>query len=75
MELTPYLEGLRRDLAAAAAAGGDVPGRRAAGGSLGARLCLLEALSDAAAEITTKLDPGERRGATSRPRGPARRRP
>lgn len=62
MELTPYLDGLRRDLAAAAAPGGpDV--RQAAellGGSLeaSARLCLLEALSDAAAEITTRLDGG-----------------
>lgn len=59
MELSPYLEGLRRDLQAAAApAGPDVV--RAAellGGALdaSARLCLLEALSDAAAEITTKL--------------------
>jgi hypothetical protein len=62
MELTPYLEGLQRDLAAAAAPGG--PDIHAAaeilGGSLeaSARLCLLEALSDAAAEITTKLDGG-----------------
>jgi hypothetical protein len=62
MELTPYLEGLQRDLAAAAAPGG--PDVHAAAeilsGSLeaSARLCLLEALSDAAAEITTKLDGG-----------------
>jgi hypothetical protein len=62
MELTPYLDGLRRDLTAAAAPGGaDV--QQAAellGGSLEAsvRLCLLEALSDAAAEITTRLDGG-----------------
>src|SRR5262245_33936792 len=61
MELTPYLEGLRRDLAAAAAPGGpDI--RRAAdmlAGSLeaSARLFLLEALSDAAAEITSRLVP------------------
>jgi predicted transcriptional regulator len=59
MELTPYLEGLRRDLAAAAAPGGpDI--QRAAdmlAGSLdaSARLFLLEALSDAAAEITSRL--------------------
>src|SRR5437773_7704752 len=59
MDLTPYLEALRRDLAATAAPGGaDV--ERAAdllAGSLEAsvRLCLLEALSDAAAEITTQL--------------------
>lgn len=60
MDLNPYLETLRRDLEASAAPGGDEV-RRAAGllaGSLeaAARLSLLEALSDAAAEITTKLD-------------------
>lgn len=59
MELSPYLESLQRDLKAAAAPGGDEI-TRAAGllaGSLeaSARLCLMEALSDAAAEITTKL--------------------
>ena len=45
------------------------------GGSLeaSARLCLLEALSDAAAEITTKLDARQRRGASARSRGPVRR--
>jgi hypothetical protein len=59
MDLTPYLEGLRRDLAAAAAPGGaDV--QRAAdllAGSLDAslRLCLMEVLADAAADITTRL--------------------
>jgi hypothetical protein len=59
MDLTPYIEGLQRDLTATAEPGGpDV--RRAAElltGSMeaSARLCLLEALSDAAAEITTKL--------------------
>ena len=62
MELAPYLDGLRRDLAAAAAPGGDDVARAAdlLGGSLesSARMCLLEALSDAAAEITTKLDGG-----------------
>jgi hypothetical protein len=53
MELTPYLEALHRDLAAAA------------GTELldtvidsSGRLCLLEALSDAAAEITGKLPSG-----------------
>jgi hypothetical protein len=59
MELTPYLEGLRRDLTAAAAAGGPdvVQAGDLLAGSLESsmRLCLLEALSDAAAEITTKL--------------------
>jgi len=53
MELTPYLETLHRDIAAAAAAGGDL--LSSAIESSG-RLCLLEALSDAAAEITTKLE-------------------
>jgi hypothetical protein len=59
MDLTPYLEALRADLAAAAAPGG--PDTAKAAGLLGhaleasARLALLEALSDAAAEITTRL--------------------
>ena len=52
MELTPYLETLHRDLAAAASAGGDLLGSTIESSG---RLCLLEALSDAAAEITTKL--------------------
>jgi hypothetical protein len=60
MDLNPYLETLRRDLEASAAPGGEDIGRAAAilTSSLeaAARLCLLEALSDAAAEITTKLD-------------------
>lgn len=60
MDLNPYLETLRRDLEASAAPGGEEIGRAAdlLAGSLeaAARLCLLEALSDAAAEITTKLD-------------------
>src|SRR5262245_33267714 len=59
MELSPYLDALRRDLTAAAAPGGPEVASAAEilGGSLeaSARLCLLEALSDAAAEITTKL--------------------
>ena len=59
MDLTPYLETLRADLAAAAAPGGPETVRAAAllGHSLesSARLALLEALSDAAAEITTRL--------------------
>jgi hypothetical protein len=59
MELTPYLESLRRDLTAAAAPGGPEVARAAEllSDSLeaGARLVLLEALSDAAAEITTRL--------------------
>jgi hypothetical protein len=57
--LTPYLETLRADLHAAAAPGGPETTRAAEllGGALesSARLVLLEALSDAAAEITTRL--------------------
>ncbi len=60
MDLTPYLEALRADLTAAAAPGGADTARAAdlLGHSLeaSARLALLEALSDAAAEITTHLD-------------------
>jgi hypothetical protein len=59
MDLTPYLESLRADLSAAAAPGGPDTTRAAEllGNSLeaSARLALLEALSDAAAEITTRL--------------------
>ena len=59
MDLTRYLETLRADLAAAAAPGGPETTRAAEllGHSLAAsaRLALLEALSDAAAEITTRL--------------------
>ena len=59
MDLTPYLETLRADLAAAAAPAGPETARAAEllGHSLeaSARLALLEALSDAAAEITTRL--------------------
>jgi hypothetical protein len=59
MELSPYLDALRRDLAAAAAPGGPDVSRAAEllASSLdaSARLCLLEALSDAAAEITARL--------------------
>jgi hypothetical protein len=59
MDLTPYLEALRADLAAAAAPGGADTARAAdlLSHSLeaSARLALLEALSDAAAEITTHL--------------------
>jgi predicted HicB family RNase H-like nuclease len=59
MDLTPYVEGLQRDLAASAAPGGPEIAHAAEmlTGSLeaSARLCLLEALSEAAAEITTKL--------------------
>jgi predicted HicB family RNase H-like nuclease len=60
MELTPYLDTLRRELSAAAAPGGPDVTRVAdlLTGALdaAARLCLLEALSDATAEITRKLE-------------------
>jgi hypothetical protein len=59
MELSPYLDVLQRELRTAAAPGGPDVTRTAEllSGSLdaAARLCLLEALSDAAAEITGKL--------------------
>jgi hypothetical protein len=59
MDLNPYLERLGHDLAAAAATGGPEITRAAdlLAGALdaSARLCLLEALSDAAGEITAKL--------------------
>lgn len=60
MNLDPYLDVLRRDLSAAAAPGGTEITRAAdlLTGALdaSARLCLLEVLSDAAAEITGKLE-------------------
>jgi hypothetical protein len=60
MDLTPYLEGLRRDLASCAAAGGPEVARAGdlLAGALdsSARLTLLEVLSEAAAEITYALD-------------------
>jgi HicB family len=59
MDLTPYIDGLQRDLAASAAPGGPEVIRAAEllGSSIesSARLLLLEALSDAAAEITARL--------------------
>ena len=59
MDLTPYLESLRSDLSAAAAPGGPETTRAAEllGHALeaSARLALLQALSDAAAEITVRL--------------------
>jgi hypothetical protein len=62
MDITPYVEGLRRDLVAAAEAAG--PEARAAADRLAlaldpaVRLALMEALSQAAAEITSELDAG-----------------
>ena len=59
MDLAPYVDTLRADLAAAAAPGGADTARTADLLShaleASARLTLLEALSDAAAEITTRL--------------------
>jgi uncharacterized protein (DUF1778 family) len=60
MELTPFVERLRRDLSDAAAAGG--PEAQASAERLAlaldpaTRMMLLEALSQAAAEITSELD-------------------
>ncbi|HEX4977959.1 MAG TPA: toxin-antitoxin system HicB family antitoxin [Nocardioides sp.] len=62
MDITPYVEGLRRDLSAAAEAGG--PEARAAAERLAlaldpaVRLALMDALSQAAAEITAELPAG-----------------
>ncbi len=62
MDITPYVEGLRRDLLAAAEAAG--PEARAATERLAyaldpaARLALMEAISQAAAEITAELPTG-----------------
>jgi hypothetical protein len=62
MDITPYVESLRQDLVAAAGAGG--PETRAAAERLtlaldpAVRLALMEALSQAAAEITAELGAG-----------------
>jgi hypothetical protein len=62
MELQPYVDGVRHELAVAAAAGG--PDAEALADRLTAplesaiRLALLEALSDAAEQITRDLAPG-----------------
>lgn len=62
MDITPYVEHLRRDLRAAAEAGG--PEVAAAADRLGyalepaTRLALMEALSQAAAEITSAMPSG-----------------
>jgi HicB-like protein involved in pilus formation len=60
MDITGYVEHLRADLAAAAATGGeamvDAAERLATSLDAAVRLALLEALSDAAAEITAGLD-------------------
>jgi hypothetical protein len=62
MDLTRYAEELRNDLAVAAEAGGDearaLAERLTAALEPATRLMLLEALSDAAGEITRELAPG-----------------
>lgn len=62
MDLTPYLDTLRADLAAAAATGGpdvaQAADRLATALDPAARLVLLEALAQAAAEITAELPVG-----------------
>jgi hypothetical protein len=59
MNLTPYLDALRRDLATAAATGSaeiERAGELLAGTlDSSARLCLMEALADAADEVSSKL--------------------
>lgn len=60
MELSPYIESLKQSLHAAAAPGGkevtDAAALLSQALEPAARLCLLEAMTDAAAEITTALD-------------------
>src|SRR6187549_3179637 len=62
MELDRYVDGLRSQLLVAAEAGGDdartLAGRLIAPLDSSVRLMLLEALSDAANEITLELAPG-----------------
>jgi hypothetical protein len=62
MDLTPYVENLRRDLAVAASAGGEealaLAERLSAALESAVRLMLLDALSAAADEITRELAPG-----------------
>jgi predicted HicB family RNase H-like nuclease len=60
MDLTPFVESLRRDLAAAAAAGSEETRRTAslltAALEPAARLAILDALSTATADVTAALD-------------------
>jgi HicB family len=62
MDITPYIEGLRRDLAAAADAGGQEARQSAERLALALdpamRMALFDALSQAAAEITQELAAG-----------------
>lgn len=62
MQITNYVEELQRQLLSAAAAGGpeaqEIADRLGAALDAAARLAILEALSDAAGEITRELAPG-----------------
>ena len=62
MDITPYVEGLRRDLVAAAEAGGPeikhAAERLALSLDPSVRLALMEAISQAASEITTEMRSG-----------------
>ncbi len=62
MDITPYVDSLRRDLLAAAEAGGDearqVAERLSYALDASARLAIMEAISQAAAEISTELPQG-----------------
>lgn len=62
MDLRPYVDAVRNELALAAAAGGDdareLAGRLTAPLESALRLALLDALSEAATEITRDLAPG-----------------
>ena len=62
MDITPYVDNLRRDLAAAAEAGGPEIAQAAERLALAldpsARLALMEAISQAAAEITAEMPAG-----------------
>ena len=62
MDITPYIDNLRRDLVAAAEAGGQdvkqAAERLALALDPSARLALMEAISQAASEITTEMPSG-----------------
>src|SRR3954447_3887132 len=81
MDLSPYVEGIRRELAVAAEAGGDdaraLAERLTAPLESAVRLMLLEALSAAADEVTRELAPGsvELRLRSGEPDSRSRRRP
>ena len=62
MQISPHVEAMQRQLLSAAAAGGpeteEIAGRLATALDAAARLAILDALSDAAGEITRDLAPG-----------------